>query len=141
VLSETFTGKYGREFRLKYTWMQNLILRYNQLYNSDEVHPDVEGILVGHITDLKCLLLTIIEELPRNLIIDLKVFLARANLIVTPEDGTPLRKIRRFIGKFAKDQDPDRNNWELEFLVQKNIMFIDLGFHYVSDSLLSQFVI
>ena len=135
--SEAFTSKYDREFRRKYTWMQNLILKYNQLYGRDEVHPVVVGILSGYVNHLKCLLLTIIEELPRNLFTDLETYLGRDKLIVTPEEFTPQMKIRRFIGKFA----PNRNNEELELLVQKNLLFADLGFHYVSDSLLAQFVI
>ena len=91
------------------------------------------GIFSDDVNHLKCLLLTIIEELPRNLFTDLKTYLGHAKLIVTPEEFTPLMKIRRFIRKFVKVQDPSRNNEELELLEQKNLMFVDLGFPYVSD--------
>ena len=99
------------------------------------------GIFSDDVNHLKCLLLTIIEELPRNLFTDLKAYLVPAELIVTPAEGTPLRKIRRYIVKSANALDPNRNNEELELLVQKNLMFVDLGFPYVSASLRAQFVI
>ena len=113
LLSETFTSKYDREFRLKYTWMQNLILRYNKLYNSEEIHPDVEGILSGYVNHLKCLLLTIIEELPRNLFTDLKAYLVRAKLIV---GGKPIIPLNRPGIEITADYHPFANSRNLHLI-------------------------
>ena len=101
----------------------------------------VESILVTYIIDILYLIITVVEDLPQNIFIDLKEFLVRDKILNTPEEGTDLMKIRRFIQKFVIDLDPRRENENLELLLQKNFMFVDLGFVYVSDTLLKQFVI
>jgi len=146
--SKDFSSAFDRAFRLKYTWMQNLILKYHNLYkkpdnNYPELQPIVETILFPHIKDLICLLFTIIEELSQNSFTELKKSIVGLpdKILITPGDGTNLIKIRRFINKFGNDLDPERTNKELELILQKNLMFVDLGFVYVSDMLLSKFVI
>ena len=146
--SKDFSSAFDRAFRLKYTWMQNLILKYHNLYkkpenNYPELQPIVETILFPHIKDLICLLFTIIEELSQNLFTELKKSIVGLpdKILITPGDGTNLIKIRRFINKFVNDLDPERTNKELELILQKNLLFVDLGFVYVSDALLSKFVI
>ena len=121
--------------------MQNFILNYNRIYKKSELQPVVESILFTCIKYLICLVIVIIEELPHDIFIELKEYMIRDKLLITPEDGTDLMKIRRFIQKFVNDLDPSRENENLELLLQKNLMFVDLGIVYVSDTLLSQFVI
>ena len=145
--SNDFTSAFDRQFRLKYTWMQNMILTYNRLYRKPELdtvldlHPAIESILFPYIKDIFCLIIAIIEELPKNIFTELKQYLVHNKISFTPDEGTDHMKIRRFIQKFANDIDPNRENEIFELLLQKNLMFVDLGIKYVSDSLLAQFVI
>ena len=135
--SQDFTSAFDREFRTKYTWLLNLLLRYDKLYKKSELHPVVEAILFSRIKDIICLVIAIIEESPQNIFLELKTAVIRNKLLATSEDHTDLMKIRRFIIKFANDA----GQTSFELLLQKNLMFVDLGFSYVSDSLLAQFVI
>jgi hypothetical protein len=60
--SEDFTSAFDREFRLKYTWMQNMILRYNRLYRKPEsltvieLQPAVE-LALFHTSTIYCIYL------------------------------------------------------------------------------------
>src|SRR5438132_5978615 len=139
--SKEFNSAIDIQFRLKYTWMQNLILTYNRLYKKPELHPDVESILFTSIKYLICLVIAIIEELPYDIFKELKEYMIRHDLLIKPEIGTDFMKILRFIEKFVEDLDPKIENRRLDLLFQKNVMFVELGFVYVSDTLLSQFVI
>ena len=153
--SNDFASAFDRQFRLKYTWLENLMLTYIRLYSKKpevttsgyveprklEIQPAVEEILFTRIKDILYLYIMIIEELPHNIFIDLKESLVQNKLIMSPQEGTDLMKIRRFIQKFANDVDPNRESENMELLVHKNIMFVDLGIKYVSNSLLNQFVI
>jgi hypothetical protein len=148
--SEDFTSAFDRQFRLKYTWMQKMILRYNRLYRRPDLDtvletwkPDlqsiVEAILFPYIKDMMCLLIAIIEDLPKNIFDLLKAYLLHDKILKTPDEGTDLMKIRKFLNKFTKDLDSNRKNENFNLLLQKNLMFVDLGFIYISDSLLAQF--
>ena len=137
-----FISVYDVKFKSKYTWMQNIILKNSKLgLYKKPFHQAIESILVTYRTDILYLLISVVEDLPQNIFMELKEFLVRDKILNTPEDGTDLIKIRRFIQKFANDLDPNRENENLELLLQKNLMFVDLGFAYVSNTLLKQFVL
>jgi len=151
-------NKYYRLFNKKFTYLQNFILTFNRLYDNRELFPVLEKILYSYIKDLKCLTIAIIEEMPINVFIELKEILIMKGLLVTPEGKW--YNVRVFIEKFAKNTDPlvitttrnyfpslnknemfDKHSNDFELLVQKNLMFGEMRFLYVSDSLLVRFVI
>ena len=153
-----FSSKYYRPFNLKFTYLQNFILTFNKLYPNPEVLPVLEKILYSYIKDLKCLTIAIIEDMPVKVFAKFNNILIEQDLLIIPEEHTKLYNIRIFIEKFARNIDAyiitaTRNNHNqatshtlasehhFELLVQKNLIFGELGFLYVSDTLLSKFVI
>ena len=148
-------SKYYRPFNTKFTYLQNFILTFNKLYHNQEVYPVVEKILFPFIKDLKCLTIVIIEEMPLDVFIAFNDSLIQRDLLGILEGKW--HKVRDFIEKFARNIDPNivtatkiqnqatshtlNSNHHFELLVQKNLIFVELGFLYVSESLLSLLVI
>ncbi len=90
-------------------------------------------------TNLKVQVLNMIQCLPEAFLIEFKVKLIERDLIQTPENGSIGKHYRRFINKTSKLVDPRRSNNELELLVQKNLLLLDLGFVYFIEELLKLF--
>ena len=57
-------------------------------------------------------------------------------LISTPDKGTIRRGYRRILKRYFRELENTQPNKELELLVQKNLLLIDVGFIYFLDSLL-----
>ena len=110
--------------------------KYRVLFND----ADVDEILntCALFTQFKCLIINIIEELPEEIFLLLKVDLIAVKLISTPDEGTIRRKYRRFLNKYSRELYHTQSNKELELLVQKNLLLIDLGFIYFIDILLKR---
>ena len=89
-------------------------------------------------TDLKVAIIKVIEVLPRNIFMELKVKLMEEDLLSTPEEKTLRKRYRRFINGASKIIDPQRTNEALELLIQKNLLLIDLGYIYLVESLLER---
>jgi hypothetical protein len=89
-------------------------------------------------TNLKAAVILVIEDLPSDVFIELKGLLIRENLVSTPEDKTLRKKYRRFINELSRVIDPTRSNEDLELLVQKNLLLLDLGFEHLLESLLKR---
>ena len=90
-------------------------------------------------TNLKVQVLNMIQCLPETFLIQFNVKLIERDLIQTPENGSIGKLYRRFINKTSKLVDPRRSNNELELLVQKNLLLLDLGFVYFIEELLKLF--
>jgi hypothetical protein len=102
-------------------------------------NPEFVEVFSGTLfTDLKVVIITIVETLPEEVFLDLKSQLKGADLVQTPEEKTLRRKYRRFINKSSKTINPDRTNSKLELLVQKNLLLIDVGFVYIFESLMNE---
>src|SRR3989442_2912412 len=82
-------------------------------------------------TDLKAAIIKVIEVLPRNIFMELKVKLMEEDLLSTPEEKTLRKRYRRFINGASEIIDPQRTNEALELLIQKNLLLIDLGYIYI----------
>ena len=89
-------------------------------------------------TELKAIIIKVIEELPKNIFTELKVKLMEMDLVSTPDVKTLRKKCRRFINEMSKIVDPNRSNEVLELLIQKNFLLIDLGYVYFIESLLKR---
>ena len=61
--------------------------------------------------------------------------LNRERLFRNPEIGVR-KRYRAFLVKRVVEVDPEGTNEQLQLLVYKNILFIDMGFFYLMDSLL-----
>ena len=85
--------------------------------------------------DLKVNIIKLIVLLPKEIFIELKGDLLKENVILSPEKGIR-KRYRRFLNKTSKEVDPDNTNEELQLLLYKNLLILDLGFVYLIDSLL-----
>jgi len=126
-------------FQAKYGELVRIMLRYTDAYKTPEnphpeFHQGLHPILFNYIIDLKYFILAIIKEIPEPIFKKLKKNLKDNGLIETPEDNTPLMKIRRFINK---TKTKNSNDPEYELLVEKSIMIVELGFQYVPDAFLA----
>ena len=87
------------------------------------------------LVDLKVNIIKIIEVLPEDVFQELKNELKKENLFSTPEDGTQ-KRFRRFLTKCREQTDSGGPNEQLQLLLYKNLLLIDIGFAYLIDSLL-----
>ena len=106
------------------------------MYNK---YKDLSGSLLGNwnmddisnstvFVDLKVNIIKVIEVLPMNVFQELKKELNEQ----IPERGTR-RRLRRFLIKISEDIS---HTEELDLLLNKNLLLIDIGFTYFMDSLL-----
>ena len=89
-------------------------------------------------SDFKVLIVQIIEDMPKNIFLELKDHLTRQQLILIPEGGSLCKRYRRIIKEFSEDIDPSKFNDELRLLIQKNKFLLDIGFIYLNKNLLKQ---
>ena len=129
----------AEQFSKGFHCVENLYEKYIEIFEivDDEIST-IPDILKSYVYDLKVAIVKVIEDLPRNIFMELKVKLMRENLLSTPEVKTLRRRYRRFINGAAKIIDPQRTNETLELLIQKNLLLIDLGYVYFTESLLER---
>jgi len=85
--------------------------------------------------DLKVNILNLIQVLPKDIFQKLKEELNKEKLFSTPERGIR-KRYRRFLIKYTNQVDPSDINEELQLLLNKNLLILDIGFVYLIDSLL-----
>jgi len=85
--------------------------------------------------DLKVNIAKIIEVLPEFMFLELKNELKKENLLSFPERHAR-KRIRMFLIKCAEQTDSGGSNEQLQLLLYKNLLLIDIGFVYLIDSLL-----
>ena len=118
-------------------YVQVIYREYSVLFDGRDVNVAPELLdSCTLFTDLKILIIRIIEVLLEDIFTELKEELIRANLVTTPEGRNIRKRHRRFIIRLAKDVDPMHSNQKFELTVQKNLLLIDLGFIYFIESLL-----
>jgi hypothetical protein len=131
------------QFFKAFNFIEKMYEKYMEIFEiqTSEALPDVIKSCV-FFTDLKVAIITVIEELPRKIFVELKAKLMKENLISTPEPGEKSlrRKYRRFINGFSKIVDPNRSNEALELLIQKNLLLIDIGYVYFIESLIKMLI-
>jgi len=127
------------QFSKRFQLVEKMYKKYLEIF---EIVGDASGnipdILKSYIFDLKIAIIKVIEDLPRNIFIELKTELVESGLISTPEAKTLRKRYRRFINGLSKIIDPTRSNEELELLIQKNLLLIDLGYVYFMENLLER---
>ena len=112
----------------------------NSVYMTTQINSEVEKVLSCIISYLKYLLISTIESLPRPTFNEFENIVNRTpDLLLEIQEGTPLIKICRFISKFGRRVN--RNDPNVELVIQKSFLFIDLGFHYISDQLLHMLIV
>ena len=90
--------------------------------------------------DLKVNIIKIILGLSIDLIKELYEELNKQKLFSSPERGIG-KRYRRFLNKAVDEIDPEGTNSELQLLLYKNVLLIDIGFIYLIDSLLHMLLI
>ena len=98
--------------------------------------------------DFKLNIVKIIEDLPKNIFQELKQELNKESrqagisdlpsaekLFSAPRRGI-LKRFRRFLIKRTEEIDSGGTNKQLQLLLYKNLLLIDIGFVYLMDSLL-----
>ena len=85
--------------------------------------------------DLKVNIIRIIEDLPKDIFQELKEELNEEKLFSTPDRGIR-KRYRKFIIKRTEQFDSGGLNEQLQLLLYKNLLLIDIGFVYLIDSLL-----
>ena len=88
------------------------------------------------LVDLKVNMIKIIEVLPKNIFQELKEELNKEKLFSTPTERGIRKRFRRFLVKYTEQIDSEGVNEELQLLLYKNLLLIDIGFVYLIDSLL-----
>ena len=132
--SDDILNSYRLEFSNKIYNASTVFSKFKELFQEDSEFIHSCTLFL----DLKIIIIVIIEILHEDMFLNLKNNLMAANLVSTPEDKTLRKKYRRFINKNVKSIDPTRSDQNLELLVQKNLLFLDLGFTYLIDSLLKR---
>ncbi len=118
-------------------YVQTICTEYAILFDGRDENVAFELLYSSTLfTDLKIVIIKIIEILPEGIFTDFKDDLMIAKLVTTPEGRNIRKRHRRFINRRAKDVDPTRFNQKFELAVQKNLLLIDLGFIYFIESLL-----
>jgi len=81
--------------------------------------------------------------LSKEVFIELRNKLVEHDLISTPEDNTIQKRYRRFINKLNNKVSAHKKEItnDLELLLNKNLLLLDLGFAYLNESLLKQTLI
>ena len=78
--------------------------------------------------------------LSKDLFEELKEKLNTEKLFSPPDKGVR-KRYRRFLVKSVEQMDPEGKNSELQLLLFKNLLFIDIGFVYLIDTLLNKILI
>src|SRR3989441_219271 len=129
----------AEQFSKGFHCVENLYEKYIEIFEIvDDERSTIPDILKSYVYDLKVAIVKVIEDLPRNIFMELKVKLMRENLLSTSEVKTLQKRYRRFINGASKIIDPQRTNETLELLIQKNLLLIDLGYAYFTESLLER---
>ena len=124
--------QYRKQFLSSLTYAKSMLSKYKTISGSHAGHiQDIGNCTI--FVDLKVNIIKIIEVLPEDVFQELKNELKKENLFSTPEDGTQ-KRLRRFLTK-CRDQTEGPNE-QLQLLLQKNLLLIDIGFVYLIDSLL-----
>ena len=95
----------------------------------------------AYITELKVIIIFIIEEVINEEFLIFTTALINDDLIITYDRTGFITECCRIVEKFVGFCNPDRKNLELDLLRQKNLLLINLGFMYFSDTLLEKCVI
>jgi hypothetical protein len=130
------------QFSKYFRYVEKMYEKYIEIFEilDDDTDRNIPDILKSCtlFTNLKIAIIKVIEELPKNIFIELKIELGKKDLLSTPEVKTLRKRYRRFINGASKIIDPNRTNETLELLIQKNLLLIDLGYVYFIESLLER---
>ena len=135
--SETeYTSKYYERFNKVYTYLENFVLNFRRLCPGQSVLP--VKILYSKVKDLKFFTIEIIEDLPMELHYELDLILRGRKLLVIPQKDTKLYNVRIMMQNCNEEMSLTESDM---LLIRKNLIFNEMGFLYVSEALLNQFVI
>ena len=131
---ESLLVQYKKQFLTSLAYANSMYSMYNA----------IPGIPATHIKDiskstifihLKVNIIKIIEVLPQDMFQELKKELNKEKLFSTPERNIR-RRFRLFLTTRAEQIDSGGLNEQLQLLLYKNLLLIDIGFVYLIDSLL-----
>ena len=123
-----------QKFSSCYLFLYKLIRLYNEIFDTATHNQTLERLNSNtpYIDDLKFNIITLIESLGEGHFIGVKKTFISRNLAKTPDNGTDQKKLRKLLNKASRN-----NTQQVELLVQKNLLIIDLGFIYLNTELLN----
>ena len=134
-----YTSKYYAHFNKVYTYLENFVLNFRRLCPGQSILP--VKILYSKVKDLKFFTIEIIEDLPENVFDDLGLILRMRKLLESPQQDTKLYNVGIMIQNFYDYLKQTEITESDALLFWKNELFNEMGFLYVSEALLNQFVI
>jgi hypothetical protein len=149
VLKEQFLNSFAYAISM-YSKYKNIVPKersegtIEQANESSESSISLNGQAVGGIQDVsactifvdfKINIIKIIEALAKDIFQELKKGLNNEKLFSSSKRGIR-KRYRKFLVKRVEELDPEGTNEELQLLLYKNLLFIDMGFIYLMDSLL-----
>jgi hypothetical protein len=126
--------QYKKKFLSSLAYAISMYSKYNEI--SGLHASNIKDISSSTIfVDLKVNVVKIIEVLPEDIFLELKNELKKENLLSTPERHIR-KRYRMFLIKCTEQTDSGGPNEQVQLLLHKNLLLIDIGFVYLIDSLL-----
>ena len=128
------------QFNLNLNYVRNLISFYNEAkYENGSFNNRIDDLKDNaFFVNLKVSIIIIIENLSLEQFIALKRLLMEKNLVNTPEERTTRKRCRTDINKLSAAINPERRDANIELLVQKNLLLLDLGFFHQIEELMKK---
>ena len=135
-------NKYGFDGNSLNTSLAYVISMFNKykslVFIEKVVNSDVSRCTL--FVDLKVNIIKIVLGLSKDLFQELKSEIIKEKLFL-PLKKDILKRYRRFLVNTAEQVDPEGTNIDLQLLLDKNLLLIDIGFIYLIDSLLHMLLI
>ena len=128
-------AQYRKNFSSSLAYAISMHTKYKNIFETFAAYiEDIRNCTV--FVDLKVNIIKIIEVLPKNAFQELKEELNKENLFSAPERGIR-KRFKRFLNKCTEAKGSNEPlNEQLQLLLSKNLLLIDIGFVYLIDSLL-----
>ena len=131
--------QYKKEFSSSLAYAISMYSKYKNIFVTPAGNiEDISNCTI--FVDLKVNTIKIIQILPKNIFQEFKDELKKENLFSNPERGIR-KRLRRFL-TWCTEQIGSRDvNEQLQLLLNKNLLLIDIGFVYLIDSLLHMLLV
>ena len=131
---ESLLIQYIKKFSSSLAYAISMYSKYKTISGSHASNiKDISNCTI--FVDLKVNIIKIIEVLPKNIFMEVKNELKKENLLSTSEQDTR-KRFRRFLTKCTEQTDSGGPDEQVQLLLHKNLLLIDIGFVYLIDSLL-----
>ena len=128
---------YFQDFNSHYTFVYKLVDLYSDIFQNSDFNNSIERLnnTTAIFDQLKFYVINLIENLPMELFEEAQKAFANKSLLKLPENGTDQKKFKKLINR-AASRNSLRKDPQVELLIQKNILLLELGFIYLNVELL-----